>query len=55
MAKLRNISDDTLFVPCLGGVIVEPDCVVDVPEDLARDLDWPETVWAVVTPPKKKG
>lgn len=53
MAKLRNISNDVLVVPALGGVTVEPDQVVDVPDDLAEEMDWPETTWAVVAPAKK--
>ncbi len=52
MAKLRNISADTLTVPALGGRVVEPDELVDVPDALLKDLDWPESTWAPVVTKK---
>ncbi len=52
MAKLRNISSDTLQVP-LTGAVVEPDTVMDVPDALLDEYVWPETLWAVVSAPKK--
>jgi hypothetical protein len=52
MAKVRNISNDTLVVPLLGGVAVEPDQVVDVPDKHLEDYDWPESTWAVVAAAK---
>lgn len=53
MAKLRNVSTDTLVVPVLGNRLVEPDEVVEVSDELLEELAWPETTWAVVAPPKK--
>ena len=49
MAKLRNIGDDILVVPLLGGVTVAPDEVVEVPDRHLKDYDWPESTWAVVS------
>lgn len=54
MAKVRNISDDVLVVPLLGNVTAEPDEVIDVPDKMLEDYDWPETVWSVVTAPASK-
>lgn len=53
MAKLRNVSTDTLVVPALNGRVVEPDEVVEVRDELLEELVWPETTWAVVAPPRK--
>ena len=52
MAKLRNVSADTLSVPLLGRS-VEPDEVVEVEDRLLKDYDWPETLWSEVAAPKK--
>lgn len=52
MAKLRNVSADVLNVPLLGRD-VDPDQVVDVPDDLLEAYAWPESVWQVVTKTKK--
>jgi hypothetical protein len=52
MAKLRNISPDTLIVPLLGRS-VDPDEVVEVADALLEQYAWPDTLWAVVTPSKK--
>lgn len=54
MAKVRNVSPDTLVVPLLGGRVVEPDEVVEVGDDLFLEHDWPESTWAVVSAPKRK-
>lgn len=53
MAKIRNVTSDVLAVPALSGRTVAPDEVVEVADDLFTSLDWPESTWAVVTPPKK--
>lgn len=52
MAKLRNISADTLNVPLLG-MDVEPDHIVDVPDEVFHAYAWPESVWQVVKQTKK--
>jgi hypothetical protein len=51
VAKLRNISPDTLQVPLLGAT-VEPDQVVDVPDQLFKDYAWPDSLWSVVSAKK---
>lgn len=50
--RLRNITHQTLEVADLGGRLVAPDEVIDVPDDLERV--WPETVWAFVAPSKSR-
>lgn len=58
MAKYRNITDQTLNVVCnghpRGGSYgdVEPDQVLEVPDDVAAAHVWPETVWSEVEAPK---
>lgn len=51
MAKLRNVSPDTLSVPLLSAT-VEPDQVLDVPDVVFAEYAWPESLWAVVSAPK---
>lgn len=51
MAKLRNVSADTLNVPLLGAM-VEPDHVLDVPDAVFEQYAWPESLWAVVSTTK---
>jgi hypothetical protein len=51
MAKLRNVSPDTLSVPLLG-VTVEPDQVLEVPDGVYEQYAWPESLWAVVAAAK---
>lgn len=52
MAKLRNITDETLNVP-LVGKHVEPDEVVEVSDAVWAQHAWPETVWAEVEVPRR--
>lgn len=52
MAKLRNVSDDTLLLGPVG-VEVAPDEVVEVPDDVFNQHSWAESLWAVVSSPKK--
>lgn len=57
MAKYRNITDDTLLVVVGGGLVkVEPDAVIDLPDESAQataENGHPAPVWAKVTTPKK--
>ena len=52
MAKLRNITDETLHVP-LAGQSVEPDGLVEVSDAVWAQHAWPETVWAEVEVPRR--
>lgn len=51
MARLRNRSDQTLHVPEFSQT-VEPDGVLDVPDDRFKQRVFPEDVWAEVETPK---
>lgn len=48
MAKLRNVSADTLTVPMVGAS-VGPDEVLTVPDEMFEQYAWPETLWSVVS------
>lgn len=52
MAKLRNISDDTLDVRAFGQT-VEPDGVIEVNDALWAQHEWPDTVWAEIEVPRR--
>lgn len=49
MAKYRNTTKRALEVrlPEWQGK-AEPDEVVDVPDEIAKKYDWPETIWSPV-------
>lgn len=57
MAQLRFRGDERHEVPLLGRA-VEPDELVEVPDDLYAEVSWPSAYWTVVaektaaTPPK---
>lgn len=53
MAKIRNVSTDTLELRYAGRVlgVAEPDGVIEIPDEDAKSLEFPETLWNVVTPP----
>lgn len=56
MAKLRNVSPDTLELRLLGGDLrftVAPDEVVEVPDDVYKQHAWSEDVWTVVAAKSK--
>ena len=57
MAKIRNVSTDTLELRYGGQVlgVAEPDGLIEVDDQIARNLEFPESLWNVVTPPAKKG
>jgi hypothetical protein len=59
VAKIRNVSTDTLEVRYAGSVlgVAEPDGLLDIPDEVAKTLEFPESLWSVVTPAslKKKG
>lgn len=52
--KLRNSSPDTLELrlPELSK-LVAPDEVVDIADEIGARYTWPESIWTVVTEPKK--
>lgn len=52
MAKLRNITDETLHVPLLGREVA-PDEVAEVSDAVWAQHAWPETVWAEVEVPRR--
>jgi hypothetical protein len=52
MAKLRNITDETLHVP-LAGRDVAPDDVIDISDAVWAQYAWPETVWSEVEVPRR--
>lgn len=56
MAKIRNITDDTYEIRYAGRSlgIAPPDGVLDIPDDIAKDLEFPESIWSVVAAPAKK-
>jgi hypothetical protein len=47
MAKLRNRTTDALYVPCVDAR-VEPDEVIEIPDETYRAYVWPDTVWTAV-------
>lgn len=47
MAKLRFVANEPHDVPVLGRT-VDPDELVDVPDDVFASRVWPEAQWAVV-------
>lgn len=59
MAKIRNVSDDTLELRYAGRIlgVAEPDGVIEIDDEDAKHLGFPESLWNVVTPPatSKKG
>ena len=57
MAKIRNVSTETLELRYGGRVlgVAEPDAVLEIADEDAKNLDFPESLWTVVTPPAKKG
>ena len=54
MAKVKNISGEARTVPALGGRLVLPDAVVEVPDADAESFTCQETNWAPVKPSTKK-
>lgn len=52
VAKLRNISEHRLHIRA-ANVAVDPDELVEIPDDVYTDHVWPDTVWTVVSEPKK--
>lgn len=61
-ARLRNITNEVLEVPALGGRFVEPDSVIEIPGEaqdnddhyLIGDLAWPAATWSLETPARSK-
>ncbi|MEU9793831.1 hypothetical protein AB0E27_24920 [Streptomyces sparsogenes] len=54
MASVRLIADEPRIVPWLGPeVVVEPDQVVEVPDEHADAYACQTTVWELVGEPKK--
>jgi len=51
MAKLRNITDETLNVPLVGRDVA-PDEQIEVSDAVWAQHAWPETVWAEVAVPR---
>lgn len=53
MAKYRNVSDDTLEVRYGGQHFgpAEPDAEIEIPDDIAKRLEFPESLWKVVSQP----
>lgn len=56
MAKIRNITGDTYELKYAGVSlgVAGPDGVLDIPDDIAKKLEFPESIWSVVTPAAKK-
>jgi hypothetical protein len=52
VARLRNISGETLFLPDLGRS-VEPDELFEVDDALFHDRAWPESLYKVTAEPKR--
>lgn len=48
--RVRNITDQPLMVPALGGRVVQPDEVVEVPKD-GEALVWPDVTWETLGGP----
>lgn len=55
MAKIRNVSDDTLELRYAGRVLgtAEPDAILEVPDDVAKNVEFAESLWSVVATPRK--
>lgn len=51
MAKLRNITAETLHVPLVGREVA-PDELVEVSDAVWAQHAWPETVWEEVEVPR---
>lgn len=56
MAKIRNVSGEALYVPGVGygGAVVQPDQVVEVPDERLESYAYQEQVWAVEGGKSKK-
>jgi hypothetical protein len=56
MAKIRNVSGEALFVPGVGysGAVVQPDQVVEVPDDRLDSYAYQEHLWSVEADKNKK-
>lgn len=56
MAKIRNITSEIYELRYAGVSLgtAQPDGILEIPDDVAKDLQFPETIWSVVTPPAKK-
>ena len=52
MAKLRNITDETLDVPLVGRHVA-PDEQIEVSDAIWAQHAWPETVWEEVEVPRR--
>ena len=59
MAQIRNVSTDTLELRYGGEVlgVAEPDGLIEIDDKVAKDLEFPESLWDVAKAPKstKKG
>lgn len=53
MAKLRNITDETLRVPLAGDVHVPPEELLEVSDAIWIQHAWPESTWAEVEVPRR--
>ncbi len=55
MAKIRNVSDGPLEVRLSTGftATVDPDSVLEVPDEEYDAHSWAESLWSLVTPAKK--
>lgn len=56
MAKIRNVSDDTLELRYAGQTlgVAEPDGVIELDDKLAKSLEFPESLWSVVSTSTRK-
>lgn len=52
MAKLRNVSDETLHVPLVGRDVA-PDDVIEVSDAVWAQHAWAESIWAEVEVPRR--
>lgn len=53
MPRIRNVSDVAVSLNAIGGpepftASVDPDEVIEVPQDVFKAHEWPESIWHVV-------
>lgn len=53
MAKVRFVGSEPHEVPLLGRV-VEPDELVEIPDDVLEEFEWPAAQWDVIDSSKSK-
>ena len=56
MAKIRNITTETYELRYAGLSLgwAAPDAVLEIPDDVFKQLVFPETIWSVVAKPGAK-